>query len=52
MIQAYALERSGAKGLDEFWEVAHEVDFRLPGVADEVVKEMLQSLLGARSKIE
>src|SRR5687767_13914738 len=30
LIQAYALERAGARGLDEFWEVAHEADFRLP----------------------
>jgi putative hydrolase of HD superfamily len=52
LVQAYALERSGAKGLDEFWQVAHEADFQLPTVAQEVVREVLQSLLDARSKIE
>ena len=52
LVQAYALERSGAKGLDEFWQVAHEADFQLPAVAQEVVQEVVQSLLDARSKIE
>jgi putative hydrolase of HD superfamily len=52
LVQAYALERSGAKGLDEFWEVAHEADFKLPASAQAVVKEVLQSLLDARSKID
>lgn len=52
LIQAYALERAGAKGLDEFWGVAHEADFQLPAIAHEVVGEVLESLLGARSKID
>lgn len=52
LVQAYALERAGAKGLDEFWQVAHQPNFKLPQVADQVVKEVLQSLLDARSKIE
>lgn len=52
LVQAYALERSGAKGLDEFWEVAHEADFKLPASAQAVVQEVLQSLIEARSKIE
>jgi len=52
LIQAYALERAGAKGLDEFWQVAHEADFQLPSIAHEVVREILQSLLEARSIIE
>lgn len=51
LIQALALERAGAKGLDEFWEVAKEPDFKLPPVAAEVVGELLQSLLEARSKL-
>ena len=51
LVQAYALERSGARGLDEFWEVAHEADFQLPAIAQGVVQEVLQSLLDARSKI-
>lgn len=48
LIQAYALEHAGAKGLDEFWEVAQVADFKLPSVAEEVVKEVLRSLLEAR----
>ena len=52
LVQAYALERSGAKGLDEFWEVAREPDFQLPEVADKIVKEVFQSLLDARSEID
>ncbi len=51
LIQAYALERAGAKGLDEFWQVAKEPDFKLPAVAAEVVGELLESLLEARSKL-
>ncbi len=51
LVQAYALEHAGAKGLDEFWEVAHEPDFRLPDIAHEVVREVLQSLLEARSRL-
>jgi 5'-deoxynucleotidase YfbR-like HD superfamily hydrolase len=52
LIQAYALERAGAKGLSEFWEVAASADFQLPAKADEVVKEVLKSLLAARRGIE
>ena len=52
LVQTYALERSGAKGLDEFWEVARQPDFQLPEVAEQIVKEVLQSLLDARSKID
>ncbi|HVQ37363.1 MAG TPA: HD family hydrolase [Pyrinomonadaceae bacterium] len=51
LVQAYALEHSGAKGLDEFWEVAVEADFGLPPVADEAAKELLQSLLDARRNL-
>ena len=52
LVQAYALERAGAKGLDEFWEVAHEADFQLPPVAHDVVREVLESILDARNKVE
>jgi putative hydrolase of HD superfamily len=51
LIQALALERAGAKGLDEFWQVAKEPDFKLPAGAREVVSELLESLLDARSKL-
>ena len=52
LIQAYALEHAGAKGLDEFWEVALVADFQLPPVAAEVVKEVLQSLLDLRGNLK
>jgi putative hydrolase of HD superfamily len=52
LVQAYALERAGAKGLDEFWQIAQQPDFKLPQEADQVVNEVLQSLLQARNKIE
>ncbi len=52
LVQAYALERSGAKGLNEFWQVAQQPDFQLPEVANEIVNEVLQSLLDARNKID
>lgn len=52
LVQAYALERSGARGLDEFWQIAQQPDFKLPQLADQVVNEVLQSLLRARGEIE
>ena len=52
LVQAYALERSGARGLDEFWRVANQPDFKLPPLADQVVNEVLHSLLQARNEIE
>ena len=52
LIQAYALEHAGANGLDEFWEVAKVADLNLPVIADEVVKEVLQSLLEALGKLK
>ena len=52
LVQAYALERSGARGLDEFWQIAQQPDFKLPQLADQFVNEVLQSLLRARGEIE
>lgn len=51
LIEAYALERAGAKGLAEFWEVAHEPDFQLPPIANKVVTEAVQSLLEAHNNL-
>ena len=48
LIQVLALERAGARGLDEFWEVAERPDFNLDGVAEQLVQELLQSILAAR----
>lgn len=51
LIQALALERAGARGLDEFWEVARDAEFQLAGAANEVVKGVLQSVVEARSRL-
>ena len=51
LIQAYALERAGATGLDEFWEVAADADFQLPPVANEVVQELLAMIVTERRRL-
>ena len=51
LVQACALERAGAKGLDEFWEVAVDADFQLPAIAHAVVREVLDSIVAERLKI-
>jgi putative hydrolase of HD superfamily len=51
LIQVLALERAGARGLDEFWEVAEKPDFNLEGAAEQIVLELLQSVLNARSEL-
>jgi putative hydrolase of HD superfamily len=51
LIQVLALERAGARGLDEFWEVAERPDFNLDGVAEQLVQELLQSILAARREL-
>jgi putative hydrolase of HD superfamily len=51
LVEALALERAGARGLDEFWEVAQTADFQLDGVARRIVSELFHSLLNARSEI-
>ncbi|MEP6741795.1 MAG: HD family hydrolase [bacterium] len=51
LIEAYALERAGAKGLDEFWEVAVTADFQLPAIAQTVVREVLDAIVAERHKI-
>ncbi len=48
LVQALAMERAGARGLDEFWEVAENGDFALDGEAQAVVDEVLRALLTAR----
>ena len=49
LVQVLALERAGARGLDEFWEVARQGDFQLEGAAQAIVTETLQELLAARA---
>ena len=51
LIQVLALERAGARGLDEFWEVADNPEFNLEGAAEQIVLELLQSILKARSEL-
>jgi len=51
LVEALALERAGARGLDEFWDVASNADFKLESPAREVVQRVLQALLNARGEI-
>ena len=51
LVQVLALERAGARGLDEFWEVAEKPEFNLEGSAEQIVQELLQSILKARSEL-
>lgn len=50
LVQVLALERAGARGLDEFWEVAKKPEFNLEGAAEQIVQELLDSILKARSE--
>ena len=52
LVQALAIERSGARGLDEFWEVAQDGDFQLEGTPHKVVQEILAALIYARARLE
>lgn len=52
LVEAYALERAGAKGLDEFWEVATSTDFGLPPEAQGVVSEVIGAILAERDRLE
>ena len=52
LVQVYALERAGARGLDEFWEVATAADFQLPTEARAVVDELLKRILDERGRLE
>ena len=51
LVEALALERAGARGLDEFWKVAENPEFQLDGAARQMVEELFDSLLKARSEI-
>lgn len=52
LVQVLALERAGARGLDEFWEVLELGDFQLEGDAREIIAGVFSSLLNARSTIK
>lgn len=51
LIQALALERAGAKGLDEFWVVAEKRDIQFEGIVKTVVDEIFESLLRERQSL-
>lgn len=51
LVQTLAFERAGVRGLDEFWDGAAERDFRLDGIAGEVVNEVLQQLIAERQRL-
>ena len=50
LIQVLALERAGARGLDEFWQVAEQPDFQLHGPAKETVERLIRAVKNARSE--
>lgn len=51
LVEVLALERAGAKGLDEFWEVAETGDFQLTGPAEVLVKEIVRALQESRRNL-
>ena len=51
LVQVLALERAGARGLDEFWEVAEKPEFNLEGAAEKIVQELVESILKARREL-
>ncbi len=48
LVQALALERGGARGLDEFWEVAAADNLTIEGKPREVFNELISELTEAR----
>ena len=48
LVQALALERGGARGLDEFWEVAEADNLPIEGMPRQVFDELISALLEAR----
>jgi len=51
LVQVLALERAGARGLEEFWSVAKNPNFQLEGIAKDIVDELLDALLRARGEV-
>lgn len=48
LVQALALERGGARGLDEFWEVVSTDNLPIEGKPREVFDELISELTAAR----
>lgn len=51
LVQTLAFERAGVRGLEEFWDGVEERYLGLDGIAEEVVREVLQQLLEERRRI-
>jgi 5'-deoxynucleotidase YfbR-like HD superfamily hydrolase len=51
LIQVLALERSGARGLDEFWDAARDPSLNLESPARELINEIMSSLMEERKVI-
>jgi putative hydrolase of HD superfamily len=51
LLQALAFERSGVRGLDEFWDGVLSRNFGFEGRAAEVIASCLEELVAARRKI-
>src|SRR5262245_15977163 len=51
LVQVLALEKAGARGLDEFWEIAENPDFQLSGAAMEITNQLVLSLRNARREL-
>jgi len=51
LVEALALERAGARGLDEFWAAAVNPEFHLDPPAREIITSLFRSLLTARKEI-
>jgi putative hydrolase of HD superfamily len=51
LVQTLSFERAGVRGLDEFWDGVAERDFRLDGIAGEVVGKVLRELVAERERI-
>jgi len=51
LVEALALERAGARGLDEFWEVAQTTSLQVDGLTRSIIIDLLHSLLDARHEI-
>lgn len=52
LVQVLALERAGARGLDEFWEVTQNPNFDLDQQGTAVVNEFIESVLQARRRLK
>ena len=50
LVQVLALERAGARGLDEFWEVVSNDTIELEGEAKVIVRKIIDLLVAARPR--